>query len=252
MNGHHRLRPSYLLALLLTLSGWAATPTAPLRIVAFGDSTTAPRDTLVVYAERLAQDLTAHEIEAEIINAGVPSNTTDDARKRFQTDVLDRNPDLVVLQFGINDAAVNVWQDPPETQPRVSREQYRDNLRYFLRELAARDIRSILMTPNPTRWAPKTRELYGKPPYNPDDADGFNVLLREYAEVVRDVAAETETPLVDVYAAFQSHGAVEGQSVDSLLLDGMHPNNAGHALVANMLAEAINGLVADKQKPAHP
>jgi len=211
----------------------------PLRIVAFGDSTTAPREALVIYAERLAHDLPARGIDVEVANAGIPSNTTEDARKRFQVDVIDRKPALVILQFGINDAAVDVWKDPPATSPRVDRERFKENLAFFLRELAERDIRAILMTPNPTRWAPKTRELYGRPPYGPEDPDGFNVLLRGYAGAAREIAAALNTPLVDVYAAFQDYGSVPGQSADDLLLDGMHPNEAGHALVAGLLLEAI-------------
>jgi lysophospholipase L1-like esterase len=47
---------------------------------------------------------------------------------------------------------------------------------------------------------------------------------------------------VDVYAAFQEHGSRAGQSMDDLLLDGMHPNNAGHALVTERLCVTIDRL----------
>lgn len=211
------------------------------RIVAFGDSTTAPRGKLVVYADRLEALLPENGVDANLINAGVSSNTTEDARKRFREDVLDQKPDRVILQFGINDAAVDVWKNPPATEPRVSRARYKENLTWMLDELAAREIPAVLMTPNPLRWAERTRELYSKPPYDLDDPDGFNVLLRGYAETAREVAAATNTPVVDIYAALQAYDKQEGQSMDDLLLDGMHPNDAGHALVAELLAETIKG-----------
>ena len=47
--------------------------------------------------------------------------------------------------------------------------------------------------------------------------------------------------LVDVYRAFQERGEEDGGSVDALLLDGMHPNAAGHRLVANLLKRCIVG-----------
>ena len=41
-------------------------------------------------------------------------------------------PDTVLIQFGINDAAVDVWKNPPADRPRVSLKQYRENLIYFV------------------------------------------------------------------------------------------------------------------------
>ena len=85
-----------------------------------------------------------------------------------------------------------------------------------------------------TRWTPKLRELYGKPPYRPQDADGFDApLLARYNETVRNLARELAVPLVDIHAAFAA------KNPDVLLLDGMHPNDAGHQLVAGLLVPVI-------------
>ncbi len=212
-------------------------------IVAFGDSTTAPREVdgqpLVVYADVLRKDLPGKGVDARVINAGVPGNTTDDARKRFQHDVLAKNPDLVVVQFGANDSAIDVWRNPPATAPRVDIDRYEANLRGFVAELRRHGARVILMTPDPFRWTDKLKSLYGKPPYDPNDPDGFNLLLKKYAEVVRRVAREEKVPLVDTYAAFGEYGRGEKQSVDDLLLDGMHPNDRGHRMVAELLLAEI-------------
>ena len=82
-------------------------------------------------------------------------------------------------------------------------------------------------------------KLYGKPPYLPKDSDGLNVTLIPYVQGVRDLAKKHKVPLVDVYATFQAHGKVEGKSVDGLLLDGMHPNDEGQRMIADMLIETI-------------
>ena len=210
-------------------------------IVAFGDSTTAPRKNVRIYADLLERELPKQGIEAQVFNAGVPGNNTENGRKRFQEDVLDRNPETVVIQFGINDSAIDVWKDPPATQSRLAKDRYRENLAYFIAELKAREITPILMTPNPMRWAERTLELYGKAPYLPDDADGFNIILKDYAQTARDVAKETGVVLVDVYELFQAYDAQEGQTMDDLMLDGMHPNDAGHRLVA----EALMGVIVN-------
>lgn len=208
-------------------------------IVAFGDSTTATRNKVNIYANVLERELPEHGVDARVFNAGVPGNNTEQARKRFQADVLDRNPEIVIIQFGINDSAIDVWANPPATQPRLAKARYRENLEYFIAELKARDMTPILMTPNPMRWAERTLELYGKPPYLPDDVDGFNVVLQDYVATAREVAAETGVKLVDVYTAFQAYDTKEGQSMDDLMLDGMHPNSAGHRLVAKALMDTI-------------
>jgi len=231
----------------VVLAMTACAKAAPLKIVAFGDSTTAPRapDVKQVYAQVLAKELPRRGIEAEVTNAGVPGNHTVDAMKRLERDVLAKKPDLVIVQFGINDAAVDVWRKPPETKPRVAKDDYERNLRAMLKQIRAGGANVILMTPNPTRWTAKMREMYGHPPYKPDDPDGFNVLLAGYAEVVRRIAREEKLPLVDIYAAFNQHGQDKpGETIDDLLLDGTHPNDAGHKLVADKLIALIEKTIA--------
>jgi lysophospholipase L1-like esterase len=212
---------------------------APFTIVAFGDSTTAPRGALPVYADCLRQDLPRHGLPVRVINAGVGGNTTEAGRARFVRDVLDRKPDLVILQFGINDAAVDVWKTPPASQPRVSLERYVANLEFFIESLQAQQRSVLLMTPNALCWTPALKQRYGKAPYRPDAVDGFNVLLQAYAEAARVVAKRKGVPLIDVYAAFQRHGKTPGQAIDDLLLDGMHPNSQGQRLVADLLLPEI-------------
>ena len=225
---------------VLASVGLSQADEATRTLVTFGDSTTAPRGELTVYAELLQEELTLHGLPVPVINAGVGGNNTSQARARFARDVVDRDPDVVVIQFGINDAAVDVWKDPPRTTPRVGVETYVDNLRHFVRTLRSQGAEVVLMTPNPLRWTPPLRERYGKPPYDPNDADGFNVLLSSYAQQVRDVARAEHVPLIDVYADFEAFGKQEGQSVDDLLLDGMHPNERGHRRIADQLVALLS------------
>ena len=220
----------------------------PVTIVTFGDSTTATRGPLVVYSMILARELPKQGIPAQVINAGIGGNTTRNAVARFEKDVLQKKPDLVVIQFGINDSAVDVWRDPPATKSRVSLKQYEANLRSLIDQLQKQQIKVILMTPNSLRWIPRIKKLYGKPPYDPDDPLGFNKFLKNYAEAVRKIAKEKQVPLVDIYAAFEKYAAREGQSAQDLLLDGIHPNTEGQRMVADLLIPQIKTTLS-KQKP---
>ena len=116
--------------------------------------------------------------------------------------------------------------------------EYEQNLRWMIATLRQQKAKPVLMTTNPTRWTPRLRELYGKPPYRPQDADGFDApVLSRYNEVVRRLAKELAVPLVDVHDTFTAKNA------DKLLLDGMHPNDEGHRIIAELLLPVIRDQV---------
>ena len=221
-----------------------------LRIVALGDSTTATAldwapSIKEVYADCLARSLTGQGISATVVNAGIGDTTTRDAVARLQRDVRSHHPNLVVVQFGINDSWIDV--DRGSTAPRLTRTEYRDNLRKIIGVLESDGARVVLMTPNPMRWAdPYYIKAFAEHPGLLDTraARGIDRLLDLYAADVREVARQEQVPLVDVFEAFEAYGKAPGQSIDELLLagDGIHPNQTGQHLVCKLLTERIAGL----------
>ena len=221
---------------LATLTVFGAPPSA-LRVMVFGDSTTAPTEGIRVYGTLLQDDLKRRlGLPVSVINAGVRGNTTDDADARFDADVIARHPDLVVVQFGINDATIDVWKTPPADRPRVPIERYAANLRRWVDALQRRGVRVVLMTPNPLTWTPRLVELYGRQPYDVADPGGLNVNLVRYAETVRRIAADMGLPLIDVMEEHRTHSQ---QSAEPLLADGIHPKRQGHQLFASRLDDVI-------------
>ncbi|MFO7974282.1 MAG: GDSL-type esterase/lipase family protein [Candidatus Hydrogenedentota bacterium] len=210
-------------------------------LVAFGDSTTAPRGPLEVYPRLLEAELERLGIPARVINAGVGGNTTALARERFQKDVLAHTPELTIISFGINDAAIDVWKDA--TTPRVPIEEYEANLRHFIEKLRTIGSKTVLFTPNPLAWTPELKEMYGKPPYDPETNAGFNFMLERYTDTMRRVAAAENMPLVDMRKEFKERA--ERVGIERLLLDGMHPNDVAHRLIADRLLEYIVPLLAN-------
>ena len=73
-------------------------------IICFGNSIT---EGLGVSEEGNYPSLLGKKLGQSVINAGVSGDTTEDAIIRLQRDVLDRNPKIVVLEFGGNDALKN-------------------------------------------------------------------------------------------------------------------------------------------------
>jgi lysophospholipase L1-like esterase len=97
------------------------------------------------------------------------------------------------------------------------------------------------VTPNPLRWTSMLRDLYGRAPYVPAREDGFDApLLEGYRAAMREVAAELGTPVVDAPEVWSAALAEKGGGkVEEFLLDGMHPNDAGHAAIAKALLPLI-------------
>lgn len=218
----------------------------PGGIILFGDSTTAARPGAVkkVYSVRIEEALQSIGSSLPVYNAGVGGNTTRDALKRVERDVLRHKPRVVVMQFGINDSAVDVWKNPPATEPRIPLAEYIDNLRDLTAALKSTGAKVILMTTNPIRWTSRLRDRYGKPPYDRDREEGFDALaLADYNESLRALAKELQVPLVDVRSAYPGFAAAKGTGVEGLLLDGMHPNDLGHELVAELLLPVIRDSV---------
>lgn len=226
--------------------GGTQTADRSVRIVAFGDSTTATSEWAPaikeVYAQCLPRTLMAHGITAEVVNAGIGDTTTREGRERLDTDVRSHAPDIVIIQFGINDSWIDA--DYGQTKPRLTRDEFRDNLHYFIDTLRKDRADVILMTPNPMRWSdPYYVDVFRKHPGLLDTSQerGINALLEIYAQDVRDVAQAENVAMIDVFKVFEDYDKQPGKSINDLLLagDGIHPNSAGQSLVCELLTARI-------------
>ncbi len=199
----------------------------PARIVCLGDSVTrAVRpgvEAHQTFCALLEQSLATGNRPVRVVNAGVGGNTTRDALRRFQADVLDHKPHCVVIMFGLNDS----WIDSGKTASRLTVEEYRTNLMTMIERLRAEDIAVVLMTPNPA-----LRPTYGSE---------RNATLKPYVLAVRQLAAEWKLPLVDVYQFFAEQ-ALE-REVNSLFTDDMHPNPEGQRQLATRLQPVLEAVL---------
>jgi lysophospholipase L1-like esterase len=216
-------------------------------VVALGDSTTARRANVPkVYAQILQDKLPALlGASATVYNAGIPGNKTNDALARLDADVRKRHPDVVIVQFGINDSWVyhggqHGASDMPIDaaaqvgHPNAARGNFADNLTKIVATLKRDRARVILMTPNQLQTTGPGAEQ----PWQND-------LLEKYAQVVRQVAAAQGVGLVDAWQMYADYAASPGHSVKELLCDSQHPNQAGH----QMEAEALLELIASEASP---
>lgn len=75
-----------------------------ISIVGFGDSTIAERQGVSTYIDQLRDRFSQRGVFIDLLNKGARGDRTDNARERFAADVLCVNPDIVIIQFGINDS----------------------------------------------------------------------------------------------------------------------------------------------------
>jgi lysophospholipase L1-like esterase len=226
-----------------------------IHIVALGDSTTAPYDWAPqvkrVYASCLPETLAIHGIHVEVVNAGIGDTTTAQALARLDRDVRSHKPDVVIVQFGINDSWIDA--DEGKTLPRLTRTQYGDNLRTIIGILRRDGAQPVLMTPNSMRWLdPYYIRVFQEHPGLLDTraSRGIDKLLDVYAEDVRSVAHEQSVPLVDIFAAFEDRDKITGHSINEILLegDGIHPNQAGQDLVCSLLSKRLLELLSPRAR----
>lgn len=194
-------------------------PISEKTVICFGDSLTASG----VWEKQLSA-----RFGASFINAGVGGTTTETSRERFKTDVLAKNPDIVLICFAYNDA-VKI----DRTASRVSLERYRENLVYYVNSLKEAGSDVILFSPNPV-----IEEYFNANPLHPGEDyvedGGINALVSKYTDIMAEVAREYGVYYFDLASHF------EKEDIYSLMnTDGVHPNTKGYTLYAKALGDFI-------------
>lgn len=128
---------------------------------------------------------------------------------RFQSEVLCHRPDVVLIDYGLNDRGIGLD---------VARAAWTTMIEQSL----ARNIRLILLTPTPDNTQ------------HPFCTDDQRRPIRQHAQQIRDLADHFGLGLADSLAAFD-HYLAQGGQLDDLLSWPNHPNRRGHDLVASSL-----------------
>jgi acyl-CoA thioesterase-1 len=203
-----------------------------VKIVTMGDSITKGVRKGVKADETFSALLQARLKErgstAEVVNAGVENERTDQALARLESAVLSRRPSIVVIMYGTDDSYVA--RDARASQ--IDLDTFSRNLRALVDRLRERNVTPVLMTP--PRWA--------------DDVDPNgrgehpNFRLEAYVRICRDVARSARVTLVDNYADW-SDAARRGTNIRDWTTDGRHPNPEGHRRIAALLQPVVSRLV---------
>jgi acyl-CoA thioesterase-1 len=130
-----------------------------------------------------------------------------DGLARLDWAVLSYEPDLVTINFGINDCVLG-----------LGLEEFEMNLVEMVKRVRAGPASEILLL---------SSQPLETPPYDR--------LVMDYYQAVEQAAAQMDVGFVDVYGAWMER-VRQGMPLGSLILPGLdHPNEAGYRIIAEEL-----------------
>ena len=161
------------------------------------------------------------ELHLRVVNMGIGGNQVRHLDARWQTDVLDLNPDWVSVLIGIND----VWRQfdtPVMTENHVSPEEYRETYARLIDRTLPRVKGMILMTP-----------FY----IEPNPADAMRARMDEYGAIVKELAKARGLISVDLQAGWDS--LLKHMHSTAIAWDRVHPNQVGCMHIARQFLSAV-------------
>ena len=199
------------------------------RIIFFGDSITEVAVKPGGYIVKLDSMLALHGKvdDLELIGSGVSGNKIYDLYLRMEEDVLNKNPDIVVIYIGVND----VWHKRIAGTG-TDTDKFEKFYQAMINKLKAKNIYVILCTP--AVIGEKTDFS------NPQDGD-----LNEYSKIIRSLAQKNNLLLVDLRKSFLDYDLKNNpqNKVNGILTtDGVHLNAKGNQLVADEMWKVIQSF----------
>ena len=141
-----------------------------------------------------------------MIVTAIGSENSEQGRARFESEVLNHRPDVILIDYGLNDRGIGL-------------ERAAQSWRAMIEAALQTNAKVILLTP--------TSDSTQRTAATSDE----RAPLQQHAAQIRDLAAEYEVALADSLAAFENY---DGELSD-LMGWGNHPNLLGHQLVAREL-----------------
>lgn len=196
------------------------------KIVFFGDSLINLPYRNFKLAEKI--QLQFPKVKLEFVNAGINGNHIEHMLARLQTDVLDHNPDAVIILWDSD-----LCEDIETLGKEEVKQQFEANVRQVLNQIKERVPLVALSGP----------AILGEPGslFNVKRYEGKDPFLDLYRDINRRVCSELEVPYIDIRDAYQK--AIPFYWPFQrwyLTTDGEHPNETGTQIEADLFAPVIN------------
>ena len=175
-----------------------------------------------VYALQLKKIIKNYSSDIDVQIKGIASNRTYHVYDRLTKDCINLKPDVIIMLIGVNDA----WENyVPEQYPPLVRP-----MEPHMREIYRR-INTEL---------PGAQVLYLMP-FMIDAVEEklpFHGVLDEFREKLKSLATEYGACVLDLQQIFNEKQKTTDPK--KLAVDGIHPTNLGHKVIANAIVEVID------------
>lgn len=175
-----------------------------------------------VYALQAAKKLKKEYHNLKFFYRGIASNRTYHIYDRLTKDCIDLKPDMIIMLIGVNDA----WENyVPEQYPPLLRPM-EPHMKEIYRRLNAEldDVKLIVMLPF------LIDTIAEKAP--------FHNILNEYRQKLKEMAEENGAEIIDLQEVFDL--AQQKIPPVKLSVDGVHPTDMGHSVIANAILEHLD------------
>lgn len=204
-----------------------------LKLYFFGDSicvgqyVSIHKTWVSMVSKKLEEDLGDKVI---VMNASVNGNTTRIALERMHYDVLSHNPDIVFIQFGMNDC--NIWETDKGCQ-RVALESYIQNLKEMFYRAKANDVKKVLFNTNHPSFLNK--------PFKYKKNTTYETSNSLYYKALKKIQMNSQDVL---FLDVREHIESKKYSPEAYLLeDGIHLNIKGHEIYCDYIYPFIKKTV---------
>jgi lysophospholipase L1-like esterase len=214
----------------------------PITIVAYGDSWTygsvadgwyeakeAGSDAELIHGSwvlQLRRHLQSMNPNAIVHNCGKGGWTSVQGLEAFGEIVGQLKPDLLLLNFGIND-----WKRP------VPLSEYRLSIERILDKAEALGSACLLWTSGPL--STKSGQTYGWS--NPIADEAFPATFEQFNETLRELAVSRRLPLVDAERAIEAEWR-SGTDLSGWFYDAIHFTQQGHDLIYHCIKKTIESI----------
>jgi acyl-CoA thioesterase I len=145
----------------------------------------------------------------KILNRGIPGDTARDGLRRLDSDIIRFRPDLVMIQFALNDAYTD-----------YTPQNFRENINVIISKLKEKTSSELAL-------------LTSVALLNPHE----NIMAEKYYAQIYELGSKYSIPVASVHEHWKkriSEGVIHSTLVQS---DGIHPTEKGYLLMAEAVFE---------------
>jgi lysophospholipase L1-like esterase len=147
-------------------------------------------------------------VPVNCIRTAIGGENAEQGEKRFDSTVLNHKPDVLFIDYGLNDRPIGIERAQIAWEAMIKR-------------ALAKNIKTILLTPTPDLK---------------EDITSDTALLEKHSSMIIALAKKYKLPVIDSYHIFRKM-ALAGADIKPYMAQNNHPNEKGHQIVADEISK---------------